>query len=182
MSWIVLGLAAAVLLYAVSLYNGLVRQRNRVRNAWAQIDVQLLRRSELIPDLLESVKGYMHHETAIFDAITAARKQALAAGGNIPARATAEAALSEQMRGLFAISEAVPELHASENMKGFQDELATTENRIAFTRQFFNDAVLAYNTRLETVPSNLVAGAFQFAPETFFQAEASARVHVPVKF
>ena len=182
MSWIILGVVAVILLYAVSLYNGLVQQRNRVRNAWAQIDVQLLRRSELIPDLLESVKGYMRHESAIFDGITEARKQALAAGGNVPARAAAEAALSEQMRGLFALAEAVPELHASENMKGFQEELATTENRIAFARQFFNDAVLAYNTRLETVPSNLVTGAFHFAPEAFFQAEPSARVHVPVKF
>ena len=182
MSWIILGVVAACLLYAVSLYNGLVQQRNRVRNAWSQIDVQLTRRSELIPDLLESVKGYMRHETAIFDGITDARKQALAAGGNIPARATAEAALSEQMRGLFALAEAVPELHASENMKAFQEELATTENRIAFTRQFFNDAVLAYNTRLETVPSSLVASAFHFQPETLFQAETSARIHVPVKF
>ncbi len=182
MVWVILGLLAAAALYAAALYNSLVQHRNRVRNAWAQIDVQLLRRSELIPDLIESVKGYMRHETGIFDRIADARSKALTAGNNVPARAEAEAALSHQMSGLVALAEAVPELRASENMKEFQEELATTENRIAFARQFFNDAVMAYNTRLETVPSNIVAGAFSFRPESLFEAEPAARARVPVKF
>jgi LemA protein len=183
MSWIVPGsLLLLVLLYAVALYNGLVQRRNRVRNAWAQIDVQLLRRSDLIPDLVESVKGYMRHETAIFDRIVQARQQALAAGSDVPARSAAEAALGQQMRGLLALAEAVPELRASDNMKGFQEELATTENRIAFARQFFNDAVLDYNNRLQTVPSNLIANSFAFTPEAFFEAEPEARKKPVVAF
>jgi LemA protein len=182
MLWIVLGIAAAVLLLAVALYNGLVQGRNRVRNAWAQIDVQLLRRSDLIPDLVASVRGYMQHEAAIFESIGAARRQATEAGANVPARAAAEAALSQQMHGLLALAEAVPELRASENMKALQEELTTTENRIAYARQFFNDAVLDYNNRLQTVPSNLIAGACGFRPEGFFEIPAAAREKALVKF
>lgn len=186
MLWIitgtVVGIAALLLLGAILLYNGLIERRNRVRNAWAQIDVQLLRRSDLIPDLMESVKGYMRHETGIFDRIMDARRQALAAGGDVPARSAAEAALGQQMRGLLALTEAVPELRASETMKAFQEELATTGNRIAFTRQFFNDAVLDYNNRLQTVPSNLLAGPCGFEPEAFFETEPEARARVPVQF
>lgn len=182
MIWIVLGIAAALLVFAVALYNRLVQGRNRVRNAWAQIDVQLLRRSDLIPDLVESVRGYMRHEAAIFENIIAARRQATVAGADVAARAAAEAALSQQMRGLLALAEAVPELRASENMKTLQEELTTTENRIAYSRQFFNDAVLAYNNRLETVPSNFVAGPFGFRPEVFFEVPAAAREKVQVTF
>ncbi len=182
MIWIVLGIVVAILLFAISVYNGLVQRRNRVRNAWAQIDVQLLRRSDLIPDLVESVRGYMRHEAAIFENISAARRVATAAGADVAARTAAEAALSQQMRGLLALAEAVPELRASDNMKSLQEELATTENRIAYARQFFNDAVLDYNTRLETVPSNLIAEPCGFRPEAFFEAPAEARQKVPVKF
>jgi LemA protein len=182
MLWIVLGIAAALVVFAVALYNRLVQGRNRVRNAWAQIDVQLLRRSDLIPDLVESVRGYMRHEAAIFENIVAARRQAATAGADVPARAAAEAALSQQMRGLLALAEAVPELRASENMKTLQEELTTTENRIAYARQFFNDAVLDYNNRLATVPSNFVAGPFGFRPEVFFEAPTAAREKVKVTF
>ena len=179
---IVLGIVATTLLLAIMVYNGLVQRRNRVRNAWAQIDVQLLRRSDLIPDLVESVRGYMRHEAAIFENIAAARRQASAAGADVSARTAAEATLSQQVRGLLALAEAVPELRASDNMKSLQEELATTENRIAYARQFFNDAVLDYNTRLETVPSNLIATPCGFRPETFFEAPAEARQKVPVTF
>ncbi len=182
MFWIVLGIVATTLLLAIMVYNGLVQRRNRVRNAWAQIDVQLLRRSDLIPDLVESVRGYMRHEAAIFENIAAARRQASAAGADVSARTAAEATLSQQVRGLLALAEAVPELRASDNMKSLQEELATTENRIAYARQFFNDAVLDYNTRLETVPSNLIATPCGFRPETFFEAPAEARQKVPVTF
>ena len=182
MLWITVGVVMGIVIAVALLYNGLVQLRNRVRNAWAQIDVQLLRRSDLIPDLVESVRGYMRHETAIFDRIVAARQQAVTAGANVSARSAAEAALSQQMRGLLALAEAVPELRASDNMKVLQEELATTENRIAFARQFFNDAVLDYNNRLDTVPSNFVAGPFGFTREAFFEVEPAAREKMPVRF
>ncbi len=182
MAWTLLGILALALLLLAWLYNGLVAARNRVRNAWAQIDVQLLRRGDLVPDLVESVKGYMRHETGVFDRILEARRQATAAGADVPARAAAEAALTRQVRGLMALAEAVPELRASENMKALQEELATTENRIAFARQFFNDAVLDYSNRLQTLPGNLVAGPFGFREEAFFEAPTEARRKPVVQF
>jgi LemA protein len=182
MGWWVLGVVLLLIVVLAWLYNGLVTARNRVRNAWAQIDVQLLRRSDLIPDLVESVKGYMRHESGIFDRILEARRQATTAGADVPARAAAEAVLTRQVQGLMALAEAVPELRASDNMHALQEELATTENRIAFARQFFNDAVLDYNNRLQTVPANLVAGPFGFAPESFFEAAPEARQKPAVRF
>jgi LemA protein len=181
-AWWILGIVVLLLLVLAWLYNGLVTARNRVRNAWAQIDVQLLRRSDLIPDLVESVRGYMKHESGIFDRILEARRAATAAGADIPARAAAEATLGRQVQGLLALAEAVPELRASDNMKALQEELATTENRIAFARQFFNDAVLDYNNGIQTVPGNLLAGPFGFAPEGFFEVPAEARAKPVVAF
>ncbi|WP_431270183.1 LemA family protein [Dankookia sp. P2] len=181
-AWWILGIVVLLLVVLAWLYNGLVTARMRVRNAWAQIDVQLLRRSDLIPDLVESVRGYMKHESGIFDRILEARRAATAAGADIPARAAAEAALGRQVQGLLALAEAVPELRASDNMKALQEELATTENRIAFARQFLNDAVMDYNNRIQTVPSNLLAGPFGFAPERFFEVPAEARAKPVVAF
>jgi LemA protein len=180
--WWPLGILVLLLVLVVLLYNGLVAARLRVRNAWAQIDVQLLRRSDLIPDLVESVKGYMKHEAAVFDRILDARRAATAAGADVPARAAAEAALGRKVQGLLALAEAVPELRASDNMAKLQEELATTENRIAFARQFFNDAVLDYNTRIQAVPGNLLAGPLGFTAETFFEAPAEARAKPVVQF
>ena len=180
--WIVPGVAALVVLYAIWTYNGLVGQRNRVRNAWSQIDVQLRRRHELIPNLVESVKGYMAHERGVIDAITDARKQAIAAGGDIGARAAAENTLGRSLRSLFAIVEATPQLRASENMMALQEELSSTENRIAFARQHYNDSVMDYNTAIATVPANLVAGALAFKAETMFAADETDRQPVTVKF
>jgi len=180
--WIALGIIVVVLLYAVSVYNGLVAGRNRVRNAWAQIDVQLKRRHDLIPNLVEAVKGYMAHERGIFDEIAKARSQAMAAGANVPARAAAENQLTRSVNSLMALAEAVPQLKANENMMSFQEELGSTENRIAFARQFYNDAVLDYNTRIATVPSSLVAGPFGFQPEPLFAGDATDREAVAVKF
>lgn len=181
-AWWILGIVVLLLVLLAWLYNGLVTARNRVRNAWSQIDVQLLRRSDLIPNLVESVRGYMRHESGVFDRILEARRQATAAGADIPARAAAEAALGRQMQGLLALAEAVPELKASDNMRALQEELATTENRIAFARQFFNDAVLDYNNAIQTVPRNLLAGAFGFTPERFFEVPAEARTKPVVAF
>jgi LemA protein len=180
--WIIGLVAAAIVLYAIFLYNRLILQRNRVRNAWAQIDVQLRRRHDLVPNLVESVRGYMTHERGVVDAIVDARKQAMAAGTNLPARADAENALTRSLRSLFALVEAIPQLRASENMLSLQEELSSTENRIAFSRQHYNDMVLHYNTALETVPSNLVANAFSFQPETLFTIEETERQPVAVRF
>jgi LemA protein len=180
--WIVAGAAGLVLLYAVWTYNGLVTQRNRVRNAWAQIDVQLRRRHDLIPNLVESVKGYMTHERGVIDAIANARQQAIAAGSDVAARASAENALGRSLRVLNALVEAIPQLRASENMSQLQEELSSTENRIAFARQHYNDSVMNYNTGIATVPANLVASAFAFHAETSFAAEEAERQPVAVKF
>jgi LemA protein len=182
MAWWILGLVALLLVLAGLLYNGLVTARNRIRNAWAQIEVQLLRRCDLIPDLVETARGYMQHESGIFDRILEARRQATAAGAAIPARAAAEAALGRQVQGLMALAEAVPELRASEPMQRLQEELATTENRIAFARQFFNDAVLDYNNRTQTLPGSLLAGPLGFGPEAYFEAPAEAKAKPVIRF
>src|ERR1700760_823501 len=164
-SWVTGGIAVLLLLYLVSLYNRLVALRNRVRNGWSQIDVQLRRRHELIPNLVESVKGYMAHESGIIETIARARQQAITAGGNIEARAAAENNLSRSLRSFIVQAEAIPQLRASENMLSLQEELTSTENRIAFARQYYNDSVMAYNTAIATVPSNVFAGMFAFTAE-----------------
>lgn len=180
--WIIGLIVVTVLLYAITIYNRLVLQRNRVRNAWSQIDVQLRRRHDLVPNLVESVKGYMTHERGVIDAIVEARRQAMIAGTDIAARADAENALSRSLHSLFALVEAIPQLRASENMLSLQEELGSTENRIAFARQHYNDMVMEYNTAIETVPSNVVAGAFRFRPETLFAIEQAERQPVAVGF
>src|SRR4051794_14144657 len=181
-SWIAAGIGVLLLLYLVWIYNRLVALRNRVRNGWSQIDVQLRRRHELIPNLVESVKGYMAHERGVIDAITKARAQALSAGNDIQARASAENALSRSLRSFIVQAEAIPALRASENMMGLQEELASTENRIAFARQHYNDSVMEYNTAIGTVPSNLIAGLCAFRPVELFAAEEADRQPVTVKF
>jgi LemA protein len=180
--WVFLTIIAIVVLALISLYNGLVSLRARVKNAWSQIDVQLKRRHDLIPNLVETVKGYMAHERGIFDTIASARQQAQAAGDNVAARAQAENALSQSLRSLFALAESNPQLRASETMAQLQEELASTENRIAFARQHYNDSVMAYNTRIATVPSNVISGAFGFREEPLFAADPSDREPVSVKF
>ena len=181
-SLIVGGIVVLLLLYLVWLYNRLVALRNRVRNGWSQIDVQLRRRHELIPNLVESVKGYMAHESGIIDTIARARQQAIAAGGNIEARAAAEGALGRSLRSFIVQAEAIPQLRASENMLSLQEELSSTENRIAFARQYYNDSVMDYNTAIAVIPGNLVAGAFAFGAEILFAADAADRQPVTVKF
>jgi LemA protein len=180
--WVAYAIVGLAILYVVWLYNGLATLRNRVRNAWAQIDVQLRRRHELIPNLLESVKGYMAHERDVMEQVAQARQQAIAAGTDIAARAEAENALSRSVRSHFAVAEAYPQLRASENMLSFQEELSSTENRISFARQHYNDATMEYNTALEIAPSNLVARALSFRSELLFAAEESERQAVTVKF
>jgi LemA protein len=179
--WIVIGLAVALLLGLVVLYNRLVTLRNRVDNAWAQVDVQLKRRYDLIPNLVETVKGYAAHERETFEAVTNARARAQAAQG--PAeQAQAEGLLGQALGRLFAVAEDYPELQADENFRQLQDELATTENRIAVSRQVYNDTVLTYNNAIQTVPGLIVAGPFGFVKREFFEAEEATREAPRVAF
>ncbi len=179
--WIAAGVGL-LLVYLIWSYNRLVALRNRVRNGWSQIDVQLRRRHELIPNLVESVKGYMTHESGIIETIARARQQAIAAGSNVEARASAEGALDRSLRSFIVQAEAIPQLRASENMMALQEELASTENRIAFARQNYNDSVMEYNTAIAVVPGNLIAGTFAFIPEVLFVGDEADRAPVTVKF
>ena len=179
---IVLGVAAVLVLWFVSVYNGLVRLRNQVDNAWAQIDVQLKRRHDLIPNLINTVKGYMSHERDTLEAIVKARTAAMAATG--PAEAgPAEAQLTGALRGLMVNVERYPDLKASANFLALQEELASTENKISFARQAYNDSVTLYNTRIQTIPANIIAGPAGFRPRDLFELKDEAERAVPeVKF
>ncbi|MBR4251427.1 MAG: LemA family protein [Kiritimatiellae bacterium] len=179
---IVLGVALVLVLWFVSVYNGLVRLRNQVDNAWAQIDVQLKRRHDLIPNLLNTVKGYMAHERETLEAIVKARTAAMAAKG--PAEAgPAEAQLAGALRGLMVNVERYPDLKASANFLALQEELASTENKISFARQAYNDSVTVYNTRIQTIPANIIAGPAGFRPRDLFEVKDEAERAVPeVKF
>jgi LemA protein len=181
MLWIVIGIIAVLVVGVVLLYNRLVRLRNRVENAWAQVDVQLKRRYDLIPNLVETVKGYASHERETFEAVTNARARAQSAQG--PAeQGAAEGLLSQALGRLIAVAEAYPELQADENFRQLQDELAQTENRIAVSRQVYNDTVLTYNTAIQTVPGVLLAGPFGFSKKDFFEAEDATREAPRVAF
>ena len=181
MLWIVIGVVALLVVGLVLLYNNLVRLRNRVDNAWAQVDVQLRRRYDLIPNLVETVKGYAAHERGTFEAVTEARTRAQAAG-TVQEQAGAENILSQALGRLFAVAEAYPELQADENFRQLQEELGETENRIAVSRQVYNDTVLTYNNAIQTVPGVIVAGPFGFDKREFFEAEDAVREAPRVAF
>jgi LemA protein len=170
-------------LYIIGLYNGLVRARNAVKNAWSQIDVQLKRRHDLIPNLVETVKGYVTHERGTLEAVVKARQQAISATSGVEERAKAENTLTQTLRSLLALAEAYPNLKANQNFLTLQEELAATENKIGFSRQFYNDTATQYKNRIEVFPSNIFATMFGFQPEPFFQLEAAGeREVVQVKF
>jgi len=170
--------------WLMGMYNSLVRAKNEVGNAWSQIDVQLNRRHDLIPNLVETVKGYMTHERETLEAVTKARQQAVQiTGGSVEEKARAENALSQTLRSLFAVSENYPQLKANENFLALQEELTSTENKISFSRQYYNDSVLNLNNKIQMFPTNLFASAFNFKPAAFFEVEApEARKPVAVKF
>jgi LemA protein len=182
-TWIVVAFAIAVLLglALVVLYNRLVRLRNRVENAWSQVDVQLRRRYDLIPNLVETVKGYAQHERATFEEVTRARTRAQEAR-TVEEQADAENVLTAAIGRLFAVAEAYPELRASENFQQLQSQLEETEDKIRVARQVYNDAVLSYENARETVPTNLVAGMFGFTEKPFFEIEEAAREAPRVQF
>lgn len=164
---------------AVVIYNGLVGLRSRVQNAWSQIDVQLKRRHDLVPNLVNSVKGFMAHERDVLERVTQARASAISAGNDVAARSQAENELTGAMRSLFAVAEAYPALRSNENMLALQEELSSTENRIAFAWQFYNDSVMEYNTARESFPASVVASGIGFGPEQLFELEAPAERAVP---
>jgi LemA protein len=178
---IVVAVVALILLFLVWMYNRLVRLRNRTQNAWAQVNVQLRRRYDLIPNLVESVKGYAAHERGTFEEVTRARTAAQQAQ-TVPEQAQAENALTAAIGRLFAVAEAYPQLRATENFQQLQEQLSDTEQKIAVSRQVYNDTVLTYNNGIQTVPTNIVAGLFHFEPRTFFEIEDPVREAPRVQF
>jgi LemA protein len=182
--WIFLAIVVALVVWGISIYNGLVQLRNRFKNAFAQIDVQLKRRYDLIPNLVETVKGYIKHERETLEAVIKARNQAVgaaqaasAAPGNpaaMQALAQAEGALTGVLGRMFALAEAYPDLKANQNMLSLQEELTSTENKVSFARQGYNDTVMTYNTKRESFPDNIFAGMFGFGPAELLQATESA--------
>jgi LemA protein len=178
---VILVIVALVVIGLIVLYNRFVTLRNRVDNAWAQIEVQLKRRWDLIPNLVETVKGYAEHERGTFEAVTEARANAQRAQG--PAEtAAAEGILGQALGRLFAVAEAYPELQADENFRQLQDELAGTENRVAVSRQVYNDTVLTYNNAIQTFPGVVIAGPFGFAQREFFETDETQREAPQVDF
>jgi LemA protein len=180
--YVVLGIILVAVLLAIGMYNSLVQKRIRCREAWSQIDVQLKRRHDLIPNLVETVKGYAAHEKETLERVIAARNQAVQARG-VQDQAQAENMLTGALRQLFALSEAYPNLKANENFAQLQEELTSTENKIAFARQHYNDSAAVYNTAREKFPNNTVAGMFNFAAQEYFEIEEPTHREAPqVKF
>jgi LemA protein len=183
---VVIGIIVGVIVLLLALwfffsYNGLVRTRNRIDNAWSQIDVQLRRRYDLIPNLVETVKGYAAHERGVLEAVTQARANAINAQG--PAQqGQAENVLSGALKSLFAVSENYPDLKANQNFLNLQEELTSTEDRVAYARQFYNDSVLNYNNKIQSLPTNILAGMFNFEKREYFEAEPEATGPVKVQF
>ncbi len=175
---ILLAVLVVVVLWFIGTYNSLVRKRNEVKNAWSQIDVQLKRRHDLIPNLIETVKGYMTHERQTLETIAKARSGAMSASG-VAQVAQAEGQLTAALRGFYAVAENYPDLKANTNFIALQEELTSTENKISFARQFYNDAVMALNTAIESIPSNIVAGIGHFTKSEFFELETPAERAVP---
>jgi LemA protein len=178
---VVIAVVVLLLLYVIVTYNGLVKLRNRIQNAWAQIDVQLRRRYDLIPNLVETVKGYAKHEQGTLEAVTQARANAINAQG--PAdQARAENMITGALKSLFAVSEAYPDLKANQNFLSLQEELSGTEGRISYARQYYNDAVLRMNTKIQSFPTNILAGMFGFKEHEYFEADDTSRGPVSVQF
>src|SRR3990172_13080960 len=178
---VIVGIVVLIAFVMVGMYNGLVRSRNRVKEAWSGIDVQLRRRASLIPNLVETVKGYAAHERETFEEVTRARSMVEQAG-NAKSAAEANNMLTGALRHLFAVAENYPQLQASQNFMDLQNELSDIEEKIAFSRQFYNTNVLDYNNRLQTVPTVFMANMFGFKQEEFFEADEEGRAEVQVDF
>ena len=179
--WIIIGVVVVLAIIFAATYNGLVGKRNQVKNAWSQIDVQLKRRFDLIPNLMETVKGYMQHERETLEAVTKARNvaQQAASTGGVEARAQAEGALGSALSRLLVVVERYPDLKANQNFLSLQEELTATENRISFSRQFYNDSVLNYNNKIQMFPSNIIANMTGFKTSEFFEVTAPTEREAP---
>jgi LemA protein len=178
---IILAIIVVLVIFVISLYNGLVKLRNRIDNAWAQIDVQLKRRYDLIPNLVETVKGYAAHEAGTLEKVIQARNMAMSAQGPKD-QAQAENVLSGALKSIFALSEAYPDLKANQNFLNLQEELTGTEGKIAYARQFYNDTVYKYNTKIQSFPAVVIAGMLRFNTREYFEAEEGERENVHVSF
>ena len=182
MVWIILAIIAVIIIAIIAMYNSLVQARIKVDNAWSQIDVQLQRRFDLIPNFVETVKGYMTHESETFEKIAELRTS-WANTQSVAEKASLDNQLSDALKTIMAVSEGYPELKANQNFSELSEELRNTENKISFSRQFYNDTVTMYNTKLEVFPSNIIAGIFNFKARDLFEAESEeARKNVKVDF
>ncbi len=175
MIWVVLAIIALLVIVVVVMYNGLIRSRNQVENSWSQIDVQLKRRIDLIPNLVETVKGYAAHEKETLDAVIKARNAAMAAPADPHAQAAADNQMTGALRQLFALSEAYPDLKANQNFLALQEELTATEGRVAYARQFYNDTVLNYNNKIQAFPTLIFANMLKFDKREYFESDEAAR-------
>ena len=180
-TWIIIGALVIAILWVVGLFNRLIRLKNEVANSWAQIDVQLKRRFDLIPNLVETVKGYAKHERELFEKITQARAAVMVAK-SIPGKAAASNQLSSTLKSLFAVAENYPDLKANQNFLQLQEELTGTENKISYARQHFNDIVMLFNNRIQVFPNNVLAGMLGFTKKESFEAPAAEKEPVKVKF
>jgi LemA protein len=179
-AWVIIGIIVILVIVFIAIYNGLVRLRNQVKNAWAQIDVQLKRRHDLIPNLVETVKGYMKFERETLEAVTKARNVAVQASSSGAAeRGKAEGELSSALTRLLAVVERYPDLKANQNFLGLQEQLTSTENKISFSRQYYNDSVLRYNNQTQMFPSNVIAGVTGFKAGEFFEVTAAEEREAP---
>ena len=182
MVWIVLIIIVLLVLYVISIYNSLVGLRQKVKNGWSQIDVQLQRRFDLIPNLVETVKGYMSHESDVLTKVAELRTS-WANASTVSEKSKIDGELSGALKTIMAVAESYPDLKANSNFAQLQDELQNTEDKIAFSRQFYNDIATKYNTRLQVVPSNIIASMFHFEPEQLFEAESNEAIkNVKVDF
>ncbi len=178
--WVVIVIVAVLVIWMIAMYNGLIGLRNQVKNAWAQIDVQLKRRHDLIPNLVETVKGYMQHERGTLEAVTNARNLAQkAVGGGVGAQSKAETELSGALSRLLVVVENYPDLKANQNFLALQEELTSTENKISFSRQYYNDTVLNYNNKIQMFPSNVMASMGGFKQGEFFEVTVPAEKEAP---
>ena len=182
MAWILLAIIALIVIYLIFAYNSLIRGRNQIENAWSQIDVQLKRRIDLIPNLVETVKGYAAHEKETLDAVVRARNAAISAPATPSGQAAADSAVTGALRQLFALSEAYPDLKANQNFLALQEELTATEGRVAYARQFYNDSVLGYNNKLQTFPTVFFAKVLKFQRREYFETDEAARQVPKVEF
>ncbi|MCF7872491.1 LemA family protein [Candidatus Woesearchaeota archaeon] len=179
--WIILAIVAIVVILIIAIYNALVRLKNQVKNSWSQIDVQLKRRNDLIPNLIETVKGYAKHEKGTFEKVTQARSAVMTAG-TIEKKAEASNMLSDTLKSLFAVAENYPDLKANQNFLQLQEELSGTENKIAYSRQHYNDMVMRFNTKIELFPNNVFAGMLNFKEEQFFKTPEEEKKVPKVSF